>query len=188
MTNSGNITSAVVRADGGNMTFSNTGTIDNAVFDFSEGIERVRELKEANGKAITVGVVGCKYYVFISNNVKKLYVVGTPKLDVRINDNTLIANINGNVNYGNLTPEKTAGYQQFTVQSGNGDIVLNQIGAPDPSEVKYTLTLVNAELVGMTGTEFTENTMIKIKPKFDGEEFELDCWSSEPTDFDVSSI
>lgn len=188
LTNSGNITGAVVRADGGNITFSNTGTIDNAVFDFNEGIERARELKEANGKAITVGVVGCKYYVFISDNVKKLYVVGTPKLDVRINDNTLIANINGDVNYGNLTPEKTAGYQQFTVQSGNGDIVLNQIGAPDPSEVKHTLTLVNAELVGMTGTEFTENTMIKIKPKFDGEEFELDCWSSEPTDFDVSSI
>ena len=188
LTNSGNITGAVVRAGGGNMTFSNTGTIDNAVFDFSEGIEGVRELKEANGKPITVGVVGCKYYVFISDNVKKLYVVGTPKLDVRINDNTLIANINGNVNYGNLTPEKTAGYQQFTVQSGNGDIVLNQIGAPDPSEVKYTLTLVNAELVGMTGTEFTENTTIKIKPKFTDEEFELAYWTSEPTDFDVSSI
>ena len=188
LTNSGNITGAVVRADGGNMTFSNTGTIDNAVFDFSEGIERVRELKEANGKAITVGVVGCKYYVFISNNVKKLYVVGTPKLDVRINDNTLIANINGNVNYGNLTPEKTAGYQQFTVQSGNGDIVLNQIGAPDPSEVKHTLTLVNAEFVDMTGTEFTENTTIKIKPKFTDEEFELDCWTSDPDEFDVNTI
>ena len=188
LTNSGNITGAVVRADGGNMTFSNSGTIDNAVFDFSEGIEGVRELKEANGKPITVGVVGCEYCVFISSNVKKLYVVGTPKLDVRINDDTLIANINGNVNYGNLTPEKTAGYQQFTVQSGNGDIVLNQIGAPDPSEVKYTLTLVNAELVGMTGTEFTENTTIKIKPKFTDEEFELDCWASETTGFDVSSI
>ena len=188
LTNSGNITGAVVRADGGNMTFSNTGTIDNAVFDFNEGIERTRELKEANGKAITAGVVGCKYYVFISDNVKKLYVVGTPKLDVRINDNTLIANINGDVNYGNLTPEKTAGYQQFTVQSGTGDIVLNQIGAPDPSEVKHTLTLVNAELVDMTGTEFTENATIKIKPKFTDEELELDYWTSEPTGFDVSSI
>ena len=188
LTNSGNITGAVVRADGGNMTFSNTGTIDNAVFDFNEGIERTRELKEANGKAITAGVVGCKYYVFISDNVKKLYVVGTPKLDVRINDNTLIANINGDVNYGNLTPEKTAGYQQFTVQSGTGDIVLNQIGAPDPSEVKHTLTLVNAELVDMTGTEFTENATIKIKPKFTDEELELDYWTSEPTGFDVSLI
>ena len=188
LTNSGNITGAVVRADGGNITFSNTGTIDNAVFDFNEGIERARELKEANGKAITVGIVGCKYYVFISDNVKKLYIVGTPRLDVRINDNTLIANINGDVNYGNLTPEKTAGYQQFTVQSGNGNIVLNQIGAPDPSEVKHTLTLVNAELVDMTGTEFTENATIKIKPKFDDEEFELDCWTSDPDDFDVSSI
>ena len=188
LTNSGNITGAVVRADGGNMTFSNTGTIDNAVFDFNEGIERTRELKEANGKAITAGVVGCKYCVLISDNVKNLYVVGTPKLDVRINDNTLIANINGDVNYGNLTPEKTAGYQQFTVQSGTGDIVLNQIGAPDPSEVKHTLTLVNAELVDMTGTEFTEKATIKIKPKFTDEELELDCWSSETTGFDVSSI
>ncbi len=53
---------------------------------------------------------------------------------------------------------------------------------------KYTLKLVNAELVDMTGTEFTENTTIKIKPKFDDEEFELDYWTSETTDFDVSSI
>ena len=188
LTNSGNLTGAVVRADGGNMTFSNTGTIDNAVFDFRGDIKGARELKEANGKPITAGVVGCKYYVFISRDVKKLYVVGTPKLDVKINDNTLIANINGNVNYGNLTPEKTAGFQQFTVQSGNGDIVLNQIGAPDPSEVKYTLTLVNAELVDMTGTEFTENATIKIKPKFTDEEFELAYWTSETTGFDVSSI
>ena len=40
----------------------------------------------------------------------------------------------------------------------------------------------------MTGTEFTENTTIKIKPKFTDEELELGYWTSEPTGFDVSSI
>ena len=190
LTNSGNITGAVVRADGGNITFSNTGTIDNAVFDFNEGIERARELKEANGKAITVGVVGCKYYVFISDNVKKLYVVGTPKLDVRINDNTLIANINGDVNYGNLTPEKTAGYQQFTVQSGNGDIVLNQIGAPDPSEVKHKLTLTDAVIVNANGStdttgEYKEGITVKIKPQIDDSKKIFSRWSTDPDGFEA---
>ena len=53
---------------------------------------------------------------------------------------------------------------------------------------KYELTLVNAELVGMTGTEFTENTTIKIKPKFSDEKFELDNWTSNSDKFDVSTI
>ena len=52
----------------------------------------------------------------------------------------------------------------------------------------YKLTLVNAELVGMTGTEFTENTTIKIKPKFTDKELELDCWTSDSDKFDVSTI
>ena len=40
----------------------------------------------------------------------------------------------------------------------------------------------------MTGTEFTENTTIKIKPKFTDEEFELDCWTSDSDEFDVNTI
>lgn len=64
------------------------------------------------------------------------------------------------------------GYQQFTVQSGNGDIVLNQIGAPAPGEVKHTLTLNDAVIVkddGSTATtgEYKEGVTVKIKPQID---------------------
>ena len=183
------IKNAIIRTDdrNGKMSYSNSGKIDEAVFDFSpSGEQKVRILKASRGEKVVARLDGCEYVVFGT----QLYVVGEPTLKIKINDadNTTITDVNGNVNYGNLTPEKTAGYQQFTVQSGTGDIVLNQIGAPDPSEVKHTLTLVNAELVDMTGTEFTENATIKIKPKFTDEELELNCWSSETTGFDVSLI
>ena len=52
----------------------------------------------------------------------------------------------------------------------------------------YKLTLVDAELVGMTGTEFTENATIKIKPKFDDEELELASWTSDTDKFNVNTI
>ena len=82
---------------------------------------------------------------------------------------------------------------QVTVTAPDGAQWTQNIGDTDSFDLTieqptYKLTLVNAVLVGMTGTEFTENTTIKIKPKFTDEELELDCWSSEPTDFDVSSI
>ena len=181
------IENAVVRKDSKSILYRNYGTMKKAVFDFSpSGEQKVRILKASRGEKVVARLDGCEYVVFGT----QLYVVGEPTLKIKINDadNTTITDVNGNVNYGNLTPEKTAGFQQFTVQSGTGDIVLNQIGAPDPSEVKHTLTLVNAELVDMTGTEFTENATIKIKPKFTDEELELDCWSSETTGFDVSLI
>ena len=181
------IENAVVRKDSKSILYRNYGTMKKAVFDFSpSGEQKVRILKASRGEKVVARLDGCEYVVFGT----QLYVVGEPTLKIKINDadNTTITDVNGNVNYGNLTPEKTAGYQQFTVQSGTGDIVLNQIGAPDPSEVKHTLTLVNAELVDMTGTEFTENATIKIKPKFTDEELELNCWSSETTGFDVSLI
>ena len=168
-------------------SFSNkNGTIDKAIFNYDAKLPNARIVKEARGKRIVASVDTCNDYV----GGTQLYVVGEPTLKIKIDDddNTTITDVNSNTSYGNLTPKKTAGYQQFTVQSGNGDIVLNQIGAPEPSEVKHTLTLVNAELVGMTETEFTENATIKIKPKFTDEEFELAYWTSEPTDFDVSSI
>ena len=168
-------------------SFSNkNGTIDKAIFSYDAKLPNARIVKEARGKRIVASVDTCNDYV----GGTQLYVVGEPTLKIKIDDddNTTITDVNSNTSYGNLTPKKTAGYQQFTVQSGNGDIVLNQIGAPAPGEVKHTLTLVNAELVGMTETEFTENATIKIKPKFTDEEFELAYWTSEPTDFDVSSI
>lgn len=182
------IENAVVRKDSKSILYRNYGTMKKAVFDFSpSGEQKVRILKASRGEDVAARLDGCEYAVFGT----QLYVVGEPTLKIKINDadNTTITDVNSNVNYGGLKSNKDGnGYQQFTVQSGNGDIVLNQIGAPDPSEVKHTLTLVNAELVDMTGTEFTENATIKIKPKFTDEELELDCWSSETTGFDVSLI
>ena len=182
------IENAVVRKDSKSILYRNCGTMKKAVFDFSpSGEQKVRILKASRGEKVVARLDGCEYVVFGT----QLYVVGEPTLKIKISDadNTTITDVNGNVNYGGLNSYKDGeGYQQFAVQSGNGDIVLNQTGAPNPSEVKYTLTLVNAEPVDMTGTEFTENATIKIKPKFTDEEFELDCWTSETTGFDVSSI
>ena len=82
---------------------------------------------------------------------------------------------------------------QVTVTAPDGAQWTQNIGDTDSFDLTieqptYKLTLVNAELVDMTGTEFTENATIKIKPKFTDEEFELAYWTSETTGFDVSSI
>ena len=115
----------------------------------------------------------------------KVYFTGTPTLKVQIrryDDGHMaripLTNVNGDENYGIIPLENN--FYIFAV-SAEGDVILNDT-------VKHTLSLTNAEVVGMTGTEFTENTTIKIKPKFDDEELELDCWTSETTGFDVSSI
>ena len=122
----------------------------------------------------------------------QLYVVGEPTLKIKIDDddNTTITDVNSNTSYGNLTPKKTAGYQQFTVQSGNGDIVLNQIGAPDPSEVKHTLTLNDAVIVkddGSTATtgEYKEGVTVKIKPQIDDSKKVFSRWSTDPEEFEA---
>ena len=256
------IKNAVVRTDGRNMAYNNSGTIKNAVFEFKPSGETVHVLKtEGDGKNPSASVEGCSYGVSAS----QVYIIGEPVLKARIYDTVnrtyvTITNVNGNTSYGGLTADKDQNnYQKFTVQSGDTELVLNQgttvtkytltltnatanpdkteyndgdeitLTAKDAAEGKefdkweldglmlvdgcqktnatikvkitgnatatatykdktYKLTLVNAALVGMTGTEFTENTTIKIKPKFTDEELELDCWSSETTGFDVSSI
>ena len=154
-------------------SFSNkNGTIDKAIFNYDAKLPNARIVKEARGKRIVASVDTCNDYV----GGTQLYVVGKPTLKIKIDDddNTTITDVNSNTSYGNLTPEKTAGYQQFTVQSGNGDIVLNQIGAPDPSEVKHTLTLKNAVIVkddgstAMTGG-YKEGVTVKIKPQIENQ-------------------
>ena len=82
------------------------------------------------------------------------------------------------------------GYQQFTVQSGNGDIVLNQIGAPAPGEVKHTLTLNDAVIVkddGSTATtgEYKEGVTVKIKPQIDDSKKVFSRWSTDPEEFEA---
>ena len=181
------IENAVVRKDSKSILYRNYGTMKKAVFDFSpSGEQNVHILKAGSGKNVVARLDGCEYSVFGT----QVYIVGEPELKVKISgDNAeTITDVNGNKAYGGLKSDKDGGFQKFTVQEKDKELVLNQIGAPEPSEVKHTLTLVNAELVGMTETEFTENATIKIKPKFTDEEFELAYWTSEPTDFDVSSI
>ncbi len=149
-------------------SFSNKGTIDKAIFNYDAKLSNARIVKEARGKRIVASVDTCNDYV----GGTQLYVVGEPTLKIKIDDNaqTTITDVNSNTSYGHLTPEKTAGYQQFTVQSGNGDIVLNQIGAPDPSEVKHKLMLTDAVIVNANGStdttgEYKEGTTVKIKPQ-----------------------
>ena len=184
------IKNAIIRTDdrNGKMSYSNSGKIDEAVFDFSpSGEQKVHVLKASSGETVGATLSGIKAVVFGT----EVYIVGEPEVKVKISGSNkeTITDVNGNKAYGGLESGKDSeGFQKFTVQEKDKELVLNQIGAPDPSEVKYTLTLVNAELVGMTETEFTENATIKIKPKFTDEEFELAYWTSEPTDFDVSSI
>ena len=155
-------------------SFSNkNGTIDKAIFNYDAKLPNARIVKEARGKRIVASVDTCNDYV----GGTQLYVVGEPTLKIKINDadNTTITDVNSNVTYGGLNSDKDSnGYQQFTVQSGNGDIVLNQIGAPDPSEVKHTLTLKNAVIVKDDGStaatgEYKEGTPVKIKPQIENQ-------------------
>ena len=169
-------------------SFSNKGTIDKAIFNYDAKLSNARIVKEARGKRIVASVDTCNDYV----GGTQLYVVGEPTLKIKIDDDdqTTITDVNGNVNYGNLTPKKTAGYQRFTVQSGNGDIVLNQIGAPDPSEVEHTLTLNDAVIVkddGSTATtgEYKEGTTVKIKPQINDSKKVFSRWSTDPEGFEA---
>ena len=181
------IENVVVRKFGKEINYSNLGSIDNAVFEFNPKIDNVHVLKASSGETVGATLSGIKAVVFGT----EVYIVGEPEVKVKISgDNAeTITDVNGNKACGGLESGKDSeGFQKFIVQEKDKELVLNQIGAPDPSEVKHTLTLVNAELVDMTGTEFTENATIKIKPKFTDEELELDYWTSEPTGFDVSLI
>ena len=182
------IENAVVRKDSKSILYRNYGTMKKAVFDFSpSGEQKVHVLKASSGETVGATLSGIKAVVFGT----EVYIVGEPEVKVKISGSNkeTITDVNGNKAYGGLESGKDSeGFQKFTVQEKDKELVLNQIGAPAPGEVKHTLTLVNAELVGMTETEFTENATIKIKPKFTDEEFELAYWTSEPTDFDVSSI
>ena len=184
------IKNAIIRTDdrNGKMSYSNSGKIDEAVFDFSpSGEQKVHVLKASSGETVGATLSGIKAVVFGT----EVYIVGEPEVKVKISGSNkeTITDVNGKTTYGGLTAGKDSeGFQKFIVQEKDKELVLNQIGAPAPGEVKHTLTLVNAELVDMTGTEFTENATIKIKPKFTDEELELDCWSSETTGFDVSLI
>ena len=149
------LVNVVIRTDDRNFSYTNNGSIDKAIFDYDAKLPDARAVKEEGNKKITASVGTCSYYVF----GEQLYIIGEPVLRIKINDGTTIENVNGNVNYGGLTAEKTAGYQRFTVQSGNGNIVLNQ----EPTTTTYTLTVVDGKTsTGKTSEELKEGTEVAV--------------------------
>lgn len=184
------IKNAIIRTDdrNGKMSYSNSGKIDEAVFDFSpSGEQKVHVLKASSGETVGATLSGIKAVVFGT----EVYIVGEPEVKVKISGSNkeTITDVNSNVNYGGLKSNKDGnGYQQFTVQSGNGDIVLNQIGAPDPSEVEHTLTLNDAVIVKDDGStaatgEYKEGTTVKIKPQINDSKKVFSRWSTDPEGF-----
>ncbi len=164
------IENAVVRKDSKSILYRNYGTMKKAVFDFSpSGEQKVRILKASRGEDVAARLDGCEYAIFGT----QLYVVGEPTLKIKIDDddNTTITDVNSNTSYGGLKSDKDSeGFQKFIVQEKDKELVLNQIGAPAPSEVKHTLTLNDAVIIkedGSTATtgEYKEGVTVKIKPQ-----------------------
>ena len=155
-----------------------TGTLSGCLFASSEGLTEGHwtvDLNYSDGETAYAGLQKNPFEM----SVNKFYVIAdasgelpTIKLSKKAND-SLPAQVTV------IAPDG-ARWKQNIGDTDSFDLTIEQ--------PKYTLTLVNAELVGMTGTEFTENATIKIKPKFDDEELELDCWTSETTGFDVRLI
>ena len=145
------IKNAVVRTDGRNMAYNNSGTIKNAVFEFKPSGETVHVLKtEGDGKNPSASVEGCSYGVSAS----QVYIIGEPVLKARIYDTVngtyvTITNVNGNTSYGGLTADKDQkNYQKFTVQSEDTELVLNKTISPTFDK--------NLE-IGTDGKPVTEN-------------------------------
>ena len=170
------IKNAIIRTDdrNGKMSYSNSGKIDEAVFDFSpSGEQKVHVLKASSGETVGATLSGIKAVVFGT----EVYIVGEPEVKVKISGSNkeTITDVNGNKAYGGLTVGKDSeGFQKFIVQEKDKELVLNQIGAPAPGEVKHTLTLKNAVIVkddGSTDTtgEYKERTTVKIKPKIENQ-------------------
>ena len=178
------IENAVVRKDSKSILYRNYGTMKKAVFDFSpSGEQKVRILKASRGENVAARLDGCEYAVFGT----QVYIVGEPELKVKISgDNAeTITDVNGNKAYGGLESGKDSeGFQKFIVQEKDKELVLNQIGAPDPSEVKHTLTLNDAVIVkkdGSTATtgEYKEGTTVKIKPQINDSKKVFSRWSTD---------
>ena len=186
------IKNAIIRTDdrNGKMSYSNSDTIDKAVFDFSpSGTQKVHILKASRGEDVAARLDGCEYAIFGT----QLYVVGEPTLKIKIDDddNTTITDVNSNTSYGGLKSDKDSeGFQKFIVQEKDKELVLNQIGAPDPSEVKHKLTLTDAVIVNANGStdttgEYKKGTTVKIKPQIDDSKKVFSRWSTDPDGFEA---
>ena len=186
------IKNAIIRTDdrNGKMSYSNSGKIDEAVFDFSpSGEQKVHVLKASSGETVGATLSGIKAVVFGT----EVYIVGEPEVKVKISGSNkeTITDVNGKTTYGGLTVGKDSeGFQKFIVQEKDKELVLNQIGAPDPSEVKHTLTLNDAVIVkddGSTATtgKYKEGVTVKIKPQIDDPKKVFSRWSTDPEEFEA---
>lgn len=180
------IKNAIIHTDdrNGKMSYSNSGKIDEAVFDFSpSGEQKVHVLKASSGETVGATLSGIKAVVFGT----EVYIVGEPEVKVKLSGSNkeTITDVNGNKAYGGLESGKDSeGFQKFIVQEKDKELVLNQIGAPDPSEVKHTLTLNDAVIVkkdGSTATtgEYKEGTTVKIKPQINDSKKVFSRWSTD---------
>ena len=183
---------AIIRTDdrNGKMSYSNSGKIDEAVFDFSpSGEQKVHVLKASSGETVGATLSGIKAVVFGT----EVYIVGEPEVKVKISSSNkeTITDVNGNKAYGGLESGKDSeGFQKFIVQEKDKELVLNQVGAPAPGEVKHTLTLNDAVIVkddGSTATtgEYKEDTTVKIKPQIDDSKKVFSRWSIDPNGFEA---
>ena len=178
------IENVVVRKFGKEISYSNLGSIDNAVFEFNPKIDNVHVLKASSGETVGATLSGIKAVVFGT----EVYIVGEPEVKVKISgDNAeTITDVNGNKAYGGLESGKDSeGFQKFIVQSGDKELVLNKIGAPDPSEVEHTLTLNDAVIVKehdstATTGEYKEGTTVKIKPQINDSKKVFSRWPTDP--------
>ena len=186
------IKNAIIRTDdrNGKMSYSNSGKIDEAVFDFSpSGEQKVHVLKASSGETVGATLSGIKAVVFGT----EVYIVGEPEVKVKISGSNkeTITDVNGKTTYGGLTVGKDSeGFQKFIVQEKDKELVLNQIGAPDPSEVKHTLTLNDAVIVkddGSTATtgKYKEGVTVKIKPQINDSKKVFSRWSIDPNGFEA---
>ncbi len=183
------IENVVVRKFGKEISYSNLGSIDNAVFEFNPKIDNVHVLKASSGETVGATLRGIKAVVFGT----EVYIVGEPEVKVKISGSNkeTITDVNGNKAYGGLESGKDSeGFQKFIVQEKDKELVLNQIGAPAPGEVKHTLTLNDAVIVkddGSTATtgEYKEGVTVKIKPQIDDSKKVFSRWSTDPEEFEA---
>ena len=130
------IKNAIIRTDdrNGKMSYSNSGKIDEAVFDFSpSGEQKVHVLKASSGETVGATLSGIKAVVFGT----EVYIVGEPEVKVKISGSNkeTITNINGNTSYGGLTVNKDGeDFQTFTVQKDDEELVLNKTISPTYNE------------------------------------------------------
>ena len=177
------IENVVVRKFGKEISYSNLGSIDNAVFEFNPKIDNVHVLKASSGETVGATLSGIKAVVFGT----EVYIVGEPEVKVKISGSNkeTITDVNGNKAYGGLESGKDSeGFQKFIVQEKDKELVLNQIGAPAPGEVKHMLTLNDAVIVKGDGStaatgEYKKGTTVKIKPQINDSKKVFSRWSTD---------